>query len=92
MDLPFFIFLTLVAVTVAIHSISGRFLYRYSWPLFVVSFLPLGILLAQRVRFAAPLAAVLAVPLLITLGRAAERVGLMEDGSPIHQLHRMLRG
>ncbi len=47
LDLRLLIFISFCAAHVLIPSLSGRYLYRYVWPLFVTSFFPLGIFISK---------------------------------------------
>ncbi len=49
------LYIVFCAVSIGIASVFGRYLYRYAWPLFVVSFIPLGIAGGQAYALAWPL-------------------------------------
>ena len=46
-DLVFILFLFFCAVHILVPSLCGRYIYRYAWPMFVVSFIPFGIAIGR---------------------------------------------
>ncbi len=93
-DLTFYIFLFFCAFHILIPSLTGRYLYRYGWPMCVASFVPLGIVFGRAFRFAWPLLSLLVIPLgrmlLRVIGPLLEGLGWIPDDSVLENLFRTL--
>jgi len=78
---PFLIiFIVFCLFSILLPSLFSRYVYRYNWPIFVTSFIPLGIILGQLFRYAWPLLITSSVRTSIFCGRLfAEAIAMMTN-------------